>query len=440
MVENANFRAMNPSKLFVLPFRRGRLIRVLMHWAAALLPLAVHAADNTTVARLTVQNPQMTDGTEKPEGWTQVWTGSGKASVRRDTATFHSAPASLTIEAQGGATQTHVSQMFEVSGGETLGVCGWLRAADGGNAMLAVQSFSASWQGLDLKVLGNNVAGFDWKKVCGEVKLPADARHAAIVLMLQGTGQAWLDDVSADGSDPGANATPQNAVTPAKPKPQGPPKAKHACDPAEGFYPDYPEAWRKVVEGQLKRAKEGPAPVVFLGDSLTQGWGEQAHWKDHYAKLGAVNFGVGGDGTPQVLWRIDKGILDGLDPKVIVLCLGVNNVWPGFGAEDTVKGLEAIIARAKAKCPHAKFLLLGNTHYFDKGDGKSRQRVRTIDAALAKMADGNSIRYVEFAEKLLAGNDELNPDMYKGDKLHFTDKAYEVWSQTMDPVLDAMLK
>jgi hypothetical protein len=75
-----------------------------------------------------------------------------------------------------------------------------------------------------------------------------------------------------DGTDPGTGAQPKSV---ARPKPQGPPKAKHSCDPAEGFYPDYPQAWRQIVEGQLKRAKEGNVLLIFLGDSLVQGWSEQ---------------------------------------------------------------------------------------------------------------------------------------------------------------------
>ena len=228
-------------------------------------------------------------------------------------------------------------------------------------------------------------------------------------------------------------------AVPAKPKAAGPRKPSDSCDLAEGFWPDYPDAWRQVLEGQLKRAKEGPASLVFIGDSLTQGWSEQPRWKEHYAKLGAVNLGVGGDGTPQVLWRIDKGILDGLNPRVVVLCIGINNVWPGFGAEDTVKGIVAILARLGEKCPQAKVLLLGNTHFFDRGDGKSRLRVRAINAALAKLADNQRVRFLDFSEQMLSEGDGLKLELYASDKLHFSAKGYELSAQAMEPMLDDML-
>lgn len=391
-------------------------------------------------AMIALKNPRMTEGGAKPEHWTGEWTGKGKIQVSRDTATFHSAPASLALSAAEGPAQGQVSQFFDVRGGQTVRLSGWLRADGGANAMLAIQSFTADWKSLELKVLGNALPGVDWRKAEGEVTLPASAARAAAVLMIQGNGTAWLDDVSADGSDPGADAQPKSVAMRVEPKPQGPPKARNACDPAEGFWPDYPAAWRQTLNGQIKRAQEGNAPLVFIGDSLTQGWSEQSRWKEHYAKLGAANFGVGGDGTPQVLWRIEKGILDGLNPKVVVLCIGINNVWPGFGAEDTIKGIEAVLARIKEKCPESKILLLGNTHFHDKGDGKSRARVRTINAALAKMADGRTVRFLDFGAQFLGENDALKPELYAGDKLHLSAKGYERWAAAMDPLLEALMQ
>lgn len=217
--------------------------------------------------------------------------------------------------------------------------------------------------------------------------------------MIQGNGTVWLDDVSLDGNDLGADATPreEKAEAVAKPEPVGPRKPAHSCDPGEGFYPDYPHAWQQVLEGQLQRAKQGPAAVVFLGDSLVQGWSEQPQWKEHYAPSGAVNLGVGGDGTPQLLYRIQKGVLDGLDPKVVMLSVGVNNVWPGCDAEDTVKGIRAVVAAIQAKAPKAYIVLMADFHFFDKGDGRSRKRVETINAALRKLADDQQIRLVDGA-------------------------------------------
>jgi len=384
-----------------------------------------------------LKNPSMTAGGETADYWTQTWIEHGKIKAYRDTHTYRSEPSSLAIEAVDGAAQAHVSQSVEVKGGERVRLSGWVRADGGANAMLALQSFTADWIGLDFKVVGNALTGQDWRRAQGEVTLPARAAHAAVVLVIQGPGVAWLDDASLDGAAPGASAQPTSDE---RLKPHGPPQARHACDPAEGFFPDYPYAWRQVLDDQLKRAKQGNVPLVFLGDSLIQGWSEQPRWKEHYAKLGAVNFGVGGDGTPQLLYRIDKGILDGLNPKVVMLSVGVNNVWPGFGAEDTVKGIKAVVAAIHAKAPGAKVLLLSHWHYFDKGDGGSRRRVDAINAALRDFADGKYVRLLELSERLLKPNRELDLAFYAADKVHLSSEGYRLWADAMDPVLEEMLR
>ncbi len=74
-------------------------------------------------------------------------------------------------------------------------------------------------------------------------------------------------------------------------------------------------------------SKKGEAQLVFLGDSITHGWEGKgkAVWENHWAPLKAANFGIGGDRTEHVLWRLEHGNFDGLKPKAIVLMIGTNN-------------------------------------------------------------------------------------------------------------------
>jgi lysophospholipase L1-like esterase len=148
---------------------------------------------------------------------------------------------------------------------------------------------------------------------------------------------------------------------------------------------------------------------------------------------------VGGDGTPQLLYRIDKGILDGLNPKVVMLSMGVNNVWPGFDAADTVKGIKAVVTAIQAKAPDARILLISNWHFFDKGDGGSRRRVDTINAALKDFADGQKVRLLEISERLLTPDRELDLKFYAGDKLHLPTEGYRIWAEMLDPVLQDLM-
>ncbi len=219
-------------------------------------------------------------------------------------------------------------------------------------------------------------------------------------------------------------------------KPPEPAKPEHSADPAEGFYPDYPQAWRQVAADQI--ALSGPKRVVFIGDSLTQGWNDQPQWKEIYEPMGVVNFGVGGDGTPQVLWRLQEGILDDLDPELVVLGIGLNNVWSGFDAADTVEGIHAVVDEIKGRAPRAKVLLLGNTHFFDKGDGSSRSRVREINTGQKELADTDErVGFLNFSEDFLTKDGELEVKYYASDKLHLSPAAYRVWAERMKAWLQA---
>ena len=376
------------------------------------------------VSRIALVNPQMTHGDPRPEAWSSDWGLDGKATVTRDTQVYHSPPSSLCITSLGENVQGQVAQTFDVTGHQRLRVSGRVRADGGANALLALQSYTADWQGISLQVLGNSMTGMDWSEVAGEVTLPPDTAHVGVQLMLNGVGKAWLDDVSAELS------TSEPATTPVK--------AKDSSDPAEGYYPNHPDAWRQNASSQTARSKQGNIPLVFLGDSLTQDGSGQAGWTERYAKLGAVNYGVGGDGTPQVLWRIREGLLDGIQPKVIVLCIGVNNIWAGFDAADTLKGIETIVAAIRGKCPETKVLLIGNTHLTD--DLVHRDRVRTINAGQAKHTDGEHVGFIDFSEKMLKPDGSLLENFYAADKLHLSPAGYELWSQEMDRVLSGMLK
>ena len=69
------------------------------------------------------------------------------------------------------------------------------------------------------------------------------------------------------------------------------------------------------------------AAVLFIGDSITQGWeGEGKNvWSRYYSPRQAINLGIGGDRTQHVLWRLDNGNLKGLKPKAAVVMIGTNN-------------------------------------------------------------------------------------------------------------------
>ncbi len=200
--------------------------------------------------------------------------------------------------------------------------------------------------------------------------------------------------------------------------------------------------WKKLHEGHLTRTKQGGVDVVFLGDSITQGWGGAGVpvWKKRFEPLNAVNYGIGGDTTREVLYRLNDGILDGLKPKAVVLLIGTNNFGlPGDSVADTAKGVGAVVASVRKKAPDAKILLLG-IFPRDKAAGTAfRKRIAEANEVVAKLADGKTVVYLDAAKKFLAEDGTLPADIMP-DALHLSEKGYGLWADAIGEPLKALLK
>jgi lysophospholipase L1-like esterase len=200
--------------------------------------------------------------------------------------------------------------------------------------------------------------------------------------------------------------------------------------------------WKKLHAGHLERTKKGGVDVVFLGDSITQGWGGAGApvWKKRFEPLNAANYGIGGDTTREVLYRLNAGVLDGIKPKAVVLMIGTNNFGlPGDSAADTVKGVEAVVASVRKKAPESKILLLG-IFPRDKAAGTAfRKKIAEANEAIAKLADGKSVVYLDLGKKFLAEDGTLPADIMP-DALHPSEKGYGIWADAIEEPLKALLK
>lgn len=224
----------------------------------------------------------------------------------------------------------------------------------------------------------------------------------------------------------------------AAPLPDGPAPAGKAWEPAWGYWTAAPTSWLPTHMGHVKRIQAGPTEVLFLGDSLTKGWegaGKET-WDKEILPLHAVDAGIGGDTTRQVLWRLDNGLLDGVHPKVIVLMIGVNNIFTNTGTdEDIAKGIEAIVAQIQTKSPGTKILLLG---VLPLGNSSQSARAKAINAMIGKLA-GSQVRFLDMTSKFQDAQGNVVAEYYSPDKIHLAKQGYEVWGATMGPVLKEML-
>ena len=173
----------------------------------------------------------------------------------------------------------------------------------------------------------------------------------------------------------------------------------------------------------LEKRKKGRIDVYFLGDSITRRWGtsdEQykaflANWRQNFYGWNAADFGWGGDTTQNILWRLENGELDGVNPKVIVLMAGTNNVGRkspegNAAAEDPrvadiTRGIKAVLDLCRRKAPRATIILMGIT---PRNDNMAVMPIiNRINENISKFADGKRIRYVNINGRLADGDGKL---------------------------------
>lgn len=96
--------------------------------------------------------------------------------------------------------------------------------------------------------------------------------------------------------------------------------------------------------------------VVFIGDSIIKGMLNTTLWNEKISALHCVNFGIGGDRTQHVLWRLLNGEMDfNTKLKAVVLFVGTNNVKDE--SEDVVKGILECVKIIRTKHSNAHVIL-----------------------------------------------------------------------------------
>ena len=195
--------------------------------------------------------------------------------------------------------------------------------------------------------------------------------------------------------------------------------------------------WMELHQSFLKRAQEGNVDLLFLGDSITQGWGgAKKTWDRFYGPRNAANFGIGGDRTEHVLWRIENGELKGIEPKVVVLMIGTNNAG-GSTPDEIAQGVTAIVHELRDRLPKSKILLLAVFPRSQK-PAAIRERLKSVNQQIAKLDDGSNVRYLDIGKAFLNEDGTISKEIMP-DYLHLSQKGYRLWAEAMEPTLWSML-
>jgi lysophospholipase L1-like esterase len=210
-----------------------------------------------------------------------------------------------------------------------------------------------------------------------------------------------------------------------------------------------PGAWLKRHEKFVDMAKRGNIDVLFLGDSITDDWGGEEHratargrevFAKEFAPLKTANFGISGDRTEHILWRLQHGELDGIHPKVIMLMIGTNNtpVNNGNTAEQIAQGITAIVKEIQKRSPKTKILLLG---IFPRGQKPNPQRdkIKQANEIISKLDDGGKpVKYLDIGSKFLQPDGTISQDIMF-DYLHLTAKGYQIWANAVKEPISELL-
>ena len=236
------------------------------------------------------------------------------------------------------------------------------------------------------------------------------------------------------------------------------PNWKYFIPWADKFFSYHPAPWKLPADSPvfrtdanslvahaqlLAKAKQGKIDVYLEGDSITRRWGATdypellANWKQNFSGWNAADFGWGADRTQNILWRLEHGELDGVDPRVIVLLAGTNNLSTA-NADEITHGIKAIVQVMQQKAPNATIIV---TAIFPRNDNMAYVPViDKINADLLKLADGQKIRYLNINTKLANNTGLLFDGMLNAkDKLHPTAQGYQVWADALKPILTELL-
>jgi len=211
--------------------------------------------------------------------------------------------------------------------------------------------------------------------------------------------------------------------------------------PTAGFFGG--DSWLKIHEGLVKtvQANPGPVDVLLVGDSITIQWG--ASWAKQFPERKAVNIGIGGDKTQNVLWRLDHGGVDGLQPKTIVLMIGNNNMFftPETGVVAAAKGVETCARNLREKFPDAE-LIVAKILPCHAPKNRFYEDILLTNAEIDKLNLGADpkIRVLDLTADFLNPDGTIKQALYTPDNIHLSPEGYAAYAARLKPLLEATSK
>lgn len=192
---------------------------------------------------------------------------------------------------------------------------------------------------------------------------------------------------------------------------------------------------------RLAAFNDKPCDIIFIGDSITEGWlgaGKEI-WEKNYAPRNALNFGISGDKTQNVLWRLENMEVQTLKPKVAVILIGTDNLMNT--SHDIADGVHAVIANTQETFPGVKIILVSIMPC-----ERAHDTMMQADSIIKNNADDSNVFYLNLVPLMppvtttaADGSTDTNWKGLSKDHLHPTIAGYKIWADAMEPLLTKLL-
>jgi lysophospholipase L1-like esterase len=262
---------------------------------------------------------------------------------------------------------------------------------------------------------------------------PRVVKRFTLAFYALGIGMAAVAQQSASP----APTTPPPAPT----SPSAPPAEPTSATRADNTRYRNNPALLSECQARLDAFDGKPCSIIFIGDSITAGWLGSGHaiWQAKYEPLHALDFGIGGDKTQNVLWRLNNMSIQDLKPKVAVVLIGTNNVTNN--PHEIADGVKAVLANTQLAFPGVKIILVSIMP-----NRRAEDKMMQANALLRGLADDTTVFYLDLVPLMTpittTGPDGPTVTNYKGlgpDGLHPDAAGYQIWADAMDPLLTKLL-
>ena len=195
------------------------------------------------------------------------------------------------------------------------------------------------------------------------------------------------------------------------------------------------EKWVSKHQARVAIAKKGDIDVLLIGDSITD-YGQGAPLYNYYfGDRKVLNMGQGGDRTQNVLWRLQNGEVEGIQPKIAFLMIGTNNLGRGESPDDTVLGIKTVLIELHKRLPNTKVVLFS----IIPRAGEIMKSVDKVNSPLPALADGQRVVHVDLGHVFRNPDGTLIDSRFGGDKLHLNHEGYRAWWEAMEPLVSSAL-